>query len=461
MEEFYVYITAALIVGLGLVSLVRKTFDPFAPIWLFLLGYLQLYVVQPISFREYGLRARGPELVAHADLRALWALVLFLVVYHCGIARPLAACLPKPPRAWSSTTVVLIVPFMFTWGLYCSLKTSTFTDGELSAEGTLFKQFPVLMLLSGLLLIVTSRSGPRQNTLMLCAGLTITMMYMVLWMFNGKRSHSLFGVLTSLCAFYVTRGKRPSLPVLFAAGCIGALVVAMALVWRGNDKYQPSVSGFLQFASEFDLSNVLVAMNVKHTDTGVSLDPKTLSKESEEYGGYLLMLDTVPGKSEYDYGACYLRIVTTYIPRVLWPSKPVYGREEWIRAWIAGSEFERDEKFTGPSIGILGAAQLNGGAVATAIIMTVLALLLRVSYDFFRRYESYPFVQFWWSATLYNAWLMTVNDDPFVWFYYIYGFSTLPPLVFLWCYHKFMVRSDRSFEPMPHLAAPHSVYAKV
>jgi hypothetical protein len=25
-----------------------------------------------------------------------------------------------------------------------------------------------------------------------------------------------------------------------------------------------------------------------------------------------------------------------------------------------------------------------------------------------------------------------VNDDPFVWFYYVYGHTTLPPLIFLW-----------------------------
>jgi len=38
--------------------------------------------------------------------------------------------------------------------------------------------------------------------------------------------------------------------------------------------------------------------------------------------------------------------------------------------------------------------------------------------------------------TYYNAWLMTVNDDPFVWFYYIYGHTTLPPLAFFWICNK-------------------------
>jgi hypothetical protein len=41
-------------------------------------------------------------------------------------------------------------------------------------------------------------------------------------------------------------------------------------------------------------------------------------------------------------------------------------------------------------------------------------------------------VQAWWSLTFFNAWLMTVNDDPFVWFYYLYGHTMVPPLALLW-----------------------------
>ena len=158
--------------------------------------------------------------------------------------------------------------------------------------------------------------------------------------------------------------------------------------------------------------------------------------ETEEYGGTLLMMDTVPAKSDYDYGSCYLRIVSTYIPRLIWRDKPIYGREEWVRAWIAGSTSKRDEDFTGPAIGLLGATQLNGGATATAIVLAVLALLTRTAYDFFRMHSTAPWAQAWWSLTYFNAWLMTVNDDPFVWFYYIYGHTTFPPLAFFWICNK-------------------------
>ena len=31
---------------------------------------------------------------------------------------------------------------------------------------------------------------------------------------------------------------------------------------------------------------------------------------------------------------------------------------------------------------------------------------------------------------------MLPNDDPFVWFYYIYGFAVLPLITLLWLYHR-------------------------
>ena len=192
-------------------------------------------------------------------------------------------------------------------------------------------------------------------------------------------------------------------------------------------------------------ARTLVNLNVKtQHDEEVDLTPEQETHETEEYGGFLLMLDTVPGKSAYDYGASYIRLVSTYIPRLVWHDKPIFGREQWVNAWIAGSEFKRDSDFTGPAIGILGATQLNGGAWGTLIVLGIVAILLRTAYEYFRRYQSVPWVQAWWSLTFFNAWLMTVNDDPFVWFYYIYGHTTVPPLAFLWICLKYSSRAGGS-----------------
>jgi hypothetical protein len=179
---------------------------------------------------------------------------------------------------------------------------------------------------------------------------------------------------------------------------------------------------------DFQVSTILQCLNIGDEDT----DAEFISHETAEYGGFLLMMDTVPEKSGYDCGASYLRVFSTFIPRLVWPSKPIYGRAQWVNAWIAGSEMERDETFAGPAIGILGATQLNGGAAGTLIVLGCIGMLLGTAYAYFRLYADVPWVQFWWAITFYNAWFMVVTDDPLVWFYYNWGFSTFPIVILMW-----------------------------
>lgn len=434
-DQIYVGATAALIVGLFLFAVVRKAFDPFAPIWLFLCGYVQMYVVQATSYRDYAIRVRGLELVTLANARAFWALAWFAAVYYFGIGRWVARRLPSAPVRWSRPMILAIAPPLVLWGLLCAGMVGQQTDGT-SAEENLFRSFPIVMLVAAILLIVTGRSGPRPNRAITWTGMGLAVAYVAIWMFNGKRSHSLFGILTALCAYYSSQGKRPSTPTLVATALAGALAVSMSLGWRGNVDYERSASGFIQYLGDFKVANVLVNANLADRSTGDLIEDQQTSQETEEYCGYLLMLDTVPGKSDYDYGSNYIRLVSTYIPRIVWSDKPIFGRDVWAAAWVAGSEFPRTDDFTGPSIGILGATQLNGGDLATAIVLAILATLLRGSYEYFRLYEQTAWAQAWWALTYYNAWLMTVNDDPFVWFYYVYGHTTLPPMLGLWIYHR-------------------------
>ena len=428
-ELVFVYGTAGVILAYFLVQVVTGRFDPFAPAWLFLVGYVQVYVIQALSYHDWGVGVRGKDLVAAANLRAFWALAWFLAVYHSGIGRRVAPVLPRPPAGWSSTFVTALSPPLILWGLYCSghLVGEGFEDtGSVSAEVALFRSFPFVLMVAAVLMIVTGRTIAAPRPAYLTPGLLCALAYVLLWMFNGKRSHSLIAVLSTICALYTTRLKRPSWPVLLTTAFVGVLVVALAICWRNDRDHERSFAGFAAFVGDFQLSRILESLNLSDGDEDLE------TYETTEYGGFLLMMDTVPHKSGYDYGANYLRVVSTFIPRIVWPSKPLYGRRQWVAAWIAGSEMERDEDFTSPAIGILGATQLNGGAIGTLIVLGVLALVLRTAYDYFRLHAGSPWVQFWWSITYYNAWFMVVNDDPLVWFYYNWGFSTFPVVILMW-----------------------------
>jgi hypothetical protein len=433
-DQYFVFATAGVISIYFLTQVMTGKFDPFAPVWLFLVGYAQVYVIQALSYHGWAIDVRGRDLVASASFRALWAMVWFLTVYQLGIGPRIAIALPHPPRGWSPTLVAGLSPPLIVWGLFCAgvmIKGGLAAQESASAEESLFRSFPFVMIVAAIMLIVTGRSS--NLPFFLLSGLLVAAFYVVIWMFNGKRSGSLIGVLATVCAYYITRMKRPSWPVLIATSLTGALVVAIAIGWRNNPDYEFSVVGFSQYLSEFKAEKILESLNIENQES----DQEPKSYETTEYGGFLLMMDTVPHKSGYDYGANYLRTFSTFIPRLVWPSKPLFGRQQWVNAWIAGSEMERDEEFSSPAIGILGATQLNGGVVATLVVLGCAALLLRTSYEYFRLHADVPWVQFWWAITFYNAWFMVVGDDPMLWFYYNYGFTAFPIAVFLWWANKF------------------------
>jgi hypothetical protein len=451
MDELaYVYATAFVIITYFLAQAFARRFDPFAPIWLFLVGYGQLYVIQPLSYHGWAVGVRGASVVAAANWRSLWALCWFLVVYHLNVGRLVAPVLPRPPRAWSPVVVTVLSPPMILWGLYCCgvlIQSGGEGAAPTSPEAALLGSFPFVMMVAANLMIVTGRNLRAPRPIFLVLGVVVAAFYVIIWTFNGKRSPSLVAVLTTLCALYVTRLKRPSWPVLLSTAFTGALVVAVAIGWRSDRDHPRTAAGFVSFLADFRVSRILESLNVSDGE-----EEDRWTYESEEYGGFLLMMDTVPDKSDYDYGANYIRVFSTFIPRIIWDDKPLYGRKAWINAWIAGSEMEREEDFAGPAIGLMGATQLNGGAVGTFIVVAAVATMLRGAYEYFRHYAEVPWVQFWWSVTYYNAWLMVVTDDPLVWFYYSWGFSVFPIVVLTWFANKLTRPASAAVAPIPAYA---------
>ena len=60
-EIHYAYLTAGVIVAYFLANVVTRRFDPFAPTWLFLVGYVQIYV-------KSSALSRTPDLAISAHL---------------------------------------------------------------------------------------------------------------------------------------------------------------------------------------------------------------------------------------------------------------------------------------------------------------------------------------------------------------------------------------------------------
>src|SRR5262249_44931339 len=161
----------------------------------------------------------------------------FLGIYLIGVGRLAVPLLPRPPEGWPVKFVAVLSPILVMWGLFCAATLLRSSDETTSPEASLLLSFPFVMMVAGVMLIVTGRSIAPPRLPFLTAGLATSMLYVLIWMFNGKRSHSLIGVLATVCAFYIARRKRPSWPVLFGTMFTGALVVAVAIGWRNNPEY--------------------------------------------------------------------------------------------------------------------------------------------------------------------------------------------------------------------------------
>src|SRR5271166_4314547 len=154
-EQSLVFMTAGVMLIYFLAQVARGTFDPFAPVWLFLLGYGQVYVIQALSYHEWALDIRGKDLVTAANFRALWAIIWFLAVYHLRAGRAIAPVLPRPPRRWSPMVIAMLAPPLIAWGLFCAgvmIKGGLQAAETGSAEEALLKSFPFVLMVAAIML---------------------------------------------------------------------------------------------------------------------------------------------------------------------------------------------------------------------------------------------------------------------------------------------------------------------
>ena len=122
-----------------------------------------------------------------------------------------------------------MAPLLIIWGLFCAgvmIRGGIQAAGPSSPEEALVRSFPFVMMVGAILLMVTGRAKNFSRPVFLLTGLLAAAAYVVIWMFNGKRSHSLLGVLATVCAFYITRMKRPSWPCSYHSLVVEHLLLA-------------------------------------------------------------------------------------------------------------------------------------------------------------------------------------------------------------------------------------------
>ena len=152
-ELTYVYATAAVIVGVFAFQVLTRRFDPFAPIWLFLVGYAQVYVDPGDLATTTGRWASGasswsPRRTSGRSGRwpgSWWSIT------SARAGRSRGSCRRRPGRGRSAPSQ-LLSPVLIVWGLLCAGHRAPGLDDDrasTSAEAALLLSFPFVMLVAG------------------------------------------------------------------------------------------------------------------------------------------------------------------------------------------------------------------------------------------------------------------------------------------------------------------------
>jgi hypothetical protein len=89
--------------------------------------------------------------------------------------------------------------------------------------------------------------------------------------------------------------------------------------------------------------------------------------------------------------------------------------------------------------------------IGTIVVLSIIATFWQTCYSYFLLHSHCPWAKFWWSIFFFNAWFMVVNDDPMIWFYYNWGFTSMPIVVLLWWANRLAGTPSRKLVVSPSI----------
>ena len=176
-EQVLVIATPGSLLVYFLSHVFTRKFDPFAPVWLFLLGYAQVYVDSGAFLSRMGSGGPGQGSGDGGELPG--TVGDRLVPGRLPVrGRPVRSrrALPRPPGNWSPTVAAMLSPLLVVWGLFCAgvmIKGGIQAAEATSAEESLLRSFPFVMMVAAVMLIVTGRTQSASRPLFVAAGLMV------------------------------------------------------------------------------------------------------------------------------------------------------------------------------------------------------------------------------------------------------------------------------------------------
>lgn len=330
-----IFLVFAILLAAPIIILIAlKKFDPLAPLVLWTAMYGFLYLARPMALMSKNETfTLGNEFLNRALLIAMLGLICFYFGYYWNIGTRIAKHIPVIKKE-ISTRKLIIISFVFivigflglndyiqTSGGWLKFWSKPHGYGGLAINTTAYiYQLPELMVV-GFFLIFSAfiyrkfYHGIKFFTVKNIIVLTVASIggvgiYTILW---ASRTMYSWVLIFAVTVYFLIKQTRPRLKTLILMILILYFVVALV----------PTTRSFLYIGNKMTISK-FVEQHLKD----VLLKPFA-GGASDEFNVYLAETALVPDVVPYDYFNLYLRLFVHPIPRLIWPTKPVFLNSQW------------------------------------------------------------------------------------------------------------------------------------
>jgi hypothetical protein len=448
---FLIALNALSVAAIGLWTVKGGGMRFFHPILFVLIGWLAIYVVQPLDTYRGLVNGFGRGKIVYAFLAVLVALWTFAAAYflgarsRAGVLQHLARRTWLPGRLCDFGILLIALGVLgqiwFIWLSGGAAKFFSVARGAGAYETTTAYLYGAKWwVLTGLAFVFLDYRNRRTGRAQILLGaLGVTGIYLLYQFFVGQRSGLIMLAALCLLIYFLPRRRKPDIVKLGACFILVAFVLGFVGRFR-HDIYYGSSFGELQSFGVSDVPQLIVG------STG-SAAAEGRYTEHCEIAMTVKICSLFPERLPFDYGLRYLNVFIQWIPRLLWPERPYLGltlTPEQLA--VVGREFKR-----GPSSGFVGSFWANGGWLGVLVAAAVHGYVLGMLWKLFtlsnrRSVGLAVFVLFFdvgweWVLASGGAYLTIISRGPW----------RIAPLIVVWL---FLSRKAEAPETRPGLPEP-------
>ena len=319
------------------------------------------------------------------NTRRAWALALayltlsfavFLLGYYGPLGRLFARAVPRLPSLWRWNRVgplavglslvglssfAWLIQYLGGWQAYLTEKQRTLTAGGTTY---LYNLLGCLSVAAAILYVRHTRTRARAHLIQTLAALTLTL---AVGATTGAKGAVFFPLLRLLILRHYLVGRLRPRHILLMGLLLVALIPGFNL-YRHLPSFETLPRSYL---------NIL-------TDPGLLLTH--LLNRFHPLDAVVTIIRDTPNLFDYQYGSTLAPLLVAWIPRQIWPDKPlissakVFGETYWA-PWFAGTG-------SAPSLSVLGEAYINFHLPGMLVVAFSAGWLLRALYCYL--VASYP-----------------------------------------------------------------------